>query len=55
MNWVLVVTLLINGQPHTADKLTFKTKETCLDIAKQIEKLELVKAYDGKASCEKAS
>jgi hypothetical protein len=53
MTWILVITVLVNGQVMHPDKATFKTRQACIDARKVVEQHPLFKQYEGKAVCEK--
>lgn len=55
MNWVLVITVLVNGQVMHPDKVKFATKEECLTVLRLVEQHAEFKQYKGKAACEKSS
>jgi hypothetical protein len=52
MTWVLLITVLVNGQVLHPDKATFKTKADCMEVLKVVEQHPLFKQYGGKAVCE---
>jgi hypothetical protein len=53
MTWVLIITVLVNGQVMQADRTTYKTQKECLYVLKLVEAHPLFKQYGAKASCEK--
>jgi hypothetical protein len=55
MNWILVITVVVNGQVLHPDKSKYPTRESCQQVLKVIEQHPMFKEYGGKAVCEKAS